>query len=93
MSNQPDDKRIKEIIADLRKATDDDIMESFDIDEDFLQPIVEAMGDDQQKVQEYITNMSDEDKELINGVNDILYGKFMNEEMWNFLDIFKPFIN
>lgn len=63
--------------------------EGVDLDKEFFYPLLEAFGDDEQAIKDYIIKMSVDDRQIISGISEDIYGKFMNEEMWDFLDIFE----
>ena len=85
------EKEIQKIIKDLKYAGENDLMNNYDIDIDFFDPLMDAFGDEEEVVKEYIRNMTDEDRDEIAGCRENIYGKFMNEDMWEFLDIFEQY--
>lgn len=57
-----------------------------DMDKHFFIPILNALGDDENEIKNYLDSMNIHDLDYISGVFEDIYGKFMNDDMYNFLD-------
>lgn len=60
-----------------------------DIDEFFLIPILDALGDNENEIKIYLDSMNIKDLDCISGVFEDIYGKFLNDDMFAFLGMLR----
>ena len=53
---------------------------------EYLKPMMEALGDDEEEIKEYIKGCNDEDLLYFTELFEYIYEKFPSDEMWDFLD-------
>ena len=79
-TNQVNTARIEELIRWVQ--TDEGrLLCDVDIDKHFINPLMEALGDDVDQILEYLDGMDVDDLDEIEGCFPEIYGKFMTEEV------------
>ena len=83
-----DIKRINELLCERKTFwKDNDCLDRCHIfDERYVKPMLEAIGDDEEEIKEFLVECSREDLIYMSEFFESIYGRFMNEEMWKFLE-------
>lgn len=55
-------------------------------DELYLKPLIEALGDDEEEIKQFLRECDEEDLSYLCGIFEYIYEKFMNDDMYDFLD-------
>lgn len=84
-TNKIDANRIEKLIKWVR-THDGRVLCDVDIDKYFINPLMEALGDDVDQILEYLDGMDVDDMDEIEGCFPEIYGKFMTEEVWEALE-------
>ena len=86
-----DIKRINELLCERKTFwKDNDCLDRCHIfDERYVKPMLEAIGDDEEEIKEFLVECSREDLNYMSEFFESIYGRFMNEEMWKFLEEIK----
>ena len=80
-----DANRIEELVKWFR-THDGRVLCSMDIDKYFVNPLMEAFGDDVDEILAYLNEMDVDDLDEISGCFEDIYGKFMTEGVWEALE-------
>lgn len=75
-----DSKKIDELIEWYKNNT-----LVLDFNKLFFTPILEALGENEEEIKKYLESMNIEDLDYISGVFEDIYGKFLNDDMYDFL--------
>ncbi len=84
-TNKVDTDRIAELIKWVQ-TEDGMLLCDVDIDKYFINPLMEALGDDVNQILGYLDGMDVDDLDEIEGCFPEIYGKFMTEEVWEALE-------
>lgn len=79
-TNKIDANRIERLIKWIR-TEDGLLLCDVDIDKYFINPLMEALGDDVNQILEYLDGMDVDDLDEIEGCFPEIYGKFMTEKV------------
>ena len=55
-------------------------------DEKYIKPMLEALGDDEEEIKEFLRNCCKEDLVYMSEFFENIYERFNNEDMWQFLE-------
>ncbi len=55
-------------------------------DEKYVEPMLEAIGDNEEETKEFLRNCSKEDLVYMSEFFEDIYERFNNEDVWQFLD-------
>jgi hypothetical protein len=77
----------KEKIEKLIKWWKEIDTQGMSITEYFFTPLMKALGNDVDEILEYFNEMETDDLELISGIFEDIYDKFMTEDVWNALKV------
>lgn len=80
-----DTNRIEELVEWFR-THDALVLCDANIDKYFVNPLMEAFGDDVDEILAYLNEMDVDDLDEIEGIFEEIYGKFMTEEVWDALE-------
>ena len=80
-----DTNRIEALVESLRTG-DGWMLYEIDSDKYFVNPLMEAFGDDVDEILVYLNEMDVDDLDEIEGIFEDIYGKFMTEEVWEALE-------
>ena len=80
-----DTNRIEVLVESLRTG-DGWMLYEIDSDKYFVNPLMEAFGDDVDEILAYLNEMDVDDLDEIEGIFEDIYGKFMTEEVWEALE-------
>lgn len=80
-----DTNRIEELVKWFR-THDGRVLCAMDIDKYFVDPLMEAFGDDVDEILTYLNEMDVDDLDEISGIFEDIYGKFMTDEVWDALE-------
>lgn len=83
-TNRIDTNRIERLIKWVR-TEDGSLLCDVDMDKYFINPIVEALGDDVNQILAYLDGMDVDDLDEIEGCFEEIYGKFMTDEVYDAL--------
>lgn len=88
MCKVADINRINELIHERKTFwKENDCLDRCHIfDEKYIQPMLESLGDDEEEIKAFLSDCSKEDLLYISEFFESIYGKFMNDEMWQFLE-------
>ena len=88
MCKVADINRINELIHERKTFwKENDCLDRCHIfDEKYIQPMLEALGDDEEEIKAFLIDCSKEDLLYMSEFFESIYGKFMNDEMWQFLE-------
>lgn len=81
-----DRKRINELLLERKTFwKENDCLDRCHIfDEKYIKPMLEALGDDEE-IKAFLTGCNKEDLFYMSEFFESIYGKFTNDEMWDFL--------
>lgn len=77
----------KEKIAKLIKWKKSVGTSYHDIMKDFVNPLLESLGDDESDIITYLNTLSDEDIVIVSSAFEDIYKKFPTEDMWKTLEV------
>lgn len=83
-TNRVDANEIEELIKWVRSG-DGPLLCDADIDKFFINPLMEALGDDVDQILAYLDGMDVDDLDEIEGCFEEIYGKFMTDEVYEAL--------
>ena len=75
----------KQRISEILKIENNPDTVYVDIDSEFIEPVLEALGDDIEEILEYLNEMPVEDLGLISGCFEYIYGRFMTDDVYDAL--------
>jgi len=55
-------------------------------DEKYVEPMLEAIGNNEEEIKKFLRNCSNEDLVYMSEFFEDIYDRFNNEDMWQFLD-------
>ena len=55
-------------------------------EKEYLNPMLEALGDDEEEIKQFLRECNEEDLSYLCGIFEYIYEKFLNEDMYDFLD-------
>lgn len=55
-------------------------------DDLYTKPLIEALGDDEEEIKQFLRECNEEDLSYLCGIFEYIYEKFMNDDMYDFLD-------
>lgn len=55
-------------------------------EKEYLNPIIEALGDDEEEIKQFLRECNEEDLSYLCGIFEYIYEKFLNDDMYDFLD-------
>ena len=55
-------------------------------DEKYVEPMLEAIGNNEEEIKKFLRNCSNEDLVYMSEFFEDIYERFNNEDMWQFLD-------
>lgn len=87
-----DTNRIEELIKCFRTG-DGWALYEIDRDKYFVDPLMEAFGDDVEEILAYLDGMDVDDLDEIEGCFEYIYGRFMTEDVWDALEKLEEKIN
>lgn len=76
----------KETIAELLEYRKTLCGEEPWFEKEYLNPILEALGDDEEEIKQFLRECNEEDLSYLCGIFEYIYEKFMNDDMYDFLD-------
>lgn len=79
-----DTNRIEALVESLRTG-DGWMLYKIDSDKYFVNPLLEALGNDVDEILAYLNGMDVDDLDEIEGIFEDIYGKFMTEEVYDAL--------
>ncbi len=79
-----DTNRIEALVESLRTG-DGWMLYEIDSDKYFVNPLMEAFGDDVDEILAYLNEMDADDLNEIEGIFEEIYGKFMTDEVYEAL--------
>ena len=82
-----DVKRIKELLHERKTFwKGNDCLDRCHIfDEKYVQPMIAALGDSKEEIKDFLKGCSKEDLLYMSEFFEYIYGKFTDDEMWDFL--------
>lgn len=87
MCKVADIKRINELLHERKTFwKENDCLDKCHIfDERYIKLMLEALGDDEEEIKEFLRDCSKENLVYMSEFFENIYGKFTNDEMWDFL--------
>jgi len=83
-TNKVNTDRIEELIKWVQ-TEEGRLLCDVDIDRHFINPLMEALGDDVDQILEYLDGMDVDAMDVIGGCFPEIYGKFMTDEVYDAL--------
>ncbi len=83
-----DVERLKKLLNERKTfwAKNDCLDRCSIFEEQYEQPVKDALGDDEEEIKAFILDCDGDDLLYISEFFEYIYGKFTNDEMWDFLD-------
>lgn len=89
MCKVADIKRVNELLHERKTFwKENDCLDRYHIfDEKYIQPMIEALGDDEEEIKTFLVKCSKDDLLYMSEFFESIYEKFNNDDMWQFLEM------
>lgn len=82
-----DKKKIEKLLKDRKTFWSGQGMTDIpEYDEQYTEPLVEALGDDEEEIKQFLRECNKEDLLYMSEIFEHIYEKFLNDDMYDFLD-------
>lgn len=82
-----DTEKVKKLIKDRKTFWNSQGMTSHpQFDELYTKPLIEALGDDEEEIKQFLCGCNEEDLSNLCGIFEYIYEKFLNDDMYDYLD-------